>query len=228
MLYARLINHYINLYHKSSKKFIFIWTFFAIFPLICSVIFDELAFYATDNFNSFVMLLVLNFIPILVAIVLVGFLSITIWAAFSNKINAKEKFFMILYAYTLIWFAYGNLYYFSCDVDNYNHIYTISKKYENLDIKQLQEKAIDVQFQTPIKGIKNFWILDDEFNVQTQNRLKGLVDCYYFSGVTMLTIGFGDVTPTSLLLRMLSVFQGFLGQIIVVIAMGIWINKITK
>ncbi|WP_257904641.1 putative voltage-gated potassium channel [Campylobacter lari] len=228
MLYHRLLNHYISIYHKSTKRFLFVWTLLAMVPLFCSFLFDELAIYATGKITSEILFLILNIIPIMVAIALMMFLLISIWAAFSSKINIKEKFFIILYAYVLIWFAYGNLYYFSCDVDNYNRMLIATQKNENLDIVDLQEKIIEVQFQTPIRGIHNFWSLNDELKPQIQNRIKGLVDCYYFSGVTMLTIGFGDVTPVSSLLRLFSVFQGFLGQVIVVIAMGLWINQAGK
>ncbi|WP_222705617.1 potassium channel family protein [Campylobacter peloridis] len=228
MLYNRLLNHYINIYHKSSKQFLFVWTLLALVPLICSFIFDELAIYATGKITSELLFFILNIIPIMVAMALMVFLLISIWAAFSNKINVKEKFLMILYAYVLIWFAYGNLYYFSCDVDNYNRLLIVSQKHKDESLEKLQEIIIQAQYQTPIKGIENFWTLNENLKPQIQNRLKGLVDCYYFSGVTMLTIGFGDVTPVSSLLRLFSVFQGFLGQVIVVIAMGLWINQSGK
>ncbi|TEY02813.1 two pore domain potassium channel family protein [Campylobacter sp. US33a] len=131
---------------------------------------------------------------------------------------------MILSSYVLIWFAYGNLYYFSCDVDNYDRILKADK---TLKFDKLQEESIKVQFQTPIKGIGNFWQWDENLGLKSVNRIEGFLDCLYFSGVTMLTVGYGDITPVSRLLRFFSILQGFLGQIIVVVAMGIWVNQIT-
>lgn len=226
MLHHKIIRYYANIYFKSPIKFLMIWTIFAIFPLLSSVLFDRLVLYILDRYNF--LFIILNLVSIIVAFVLLIFLVLTIWAAFSNRINIREKFLIILYAYVLIWFAYGNLYYFSCDIDNYNSVLTVSKDYKYLDKENFRKKIKEMQYQTPIKGINNFWELDDDLKPQTANRLKSLIDCYYFSGVTMLTIGFGDVTPTSSLLRIFSVFQGFLGQVIVVIAMGIWINKATR
>ncbi|EAI7260800.1 hypothetical protein CK581_01865 [Campylobacter lari] len=94
MLHHRLLNHYISIYHKSTKQFLFIWTLLAMVPLFCSFLFDELAIYATGKITSKILFLILNIIPIMVAVALMVFLLISIWAAFSGKIILKKNFLL--------------------------------------------------------------------------------------------------------------------------------------
>lgn len=226
MFCNKILNHYANLYNESKSEFTLTWIGLALFPLICSFIFDKIAINAQNSSYHHLLIITLNIIPVIVAIVVIVFLTISIWAAFSNKINIKQKFLMIICAYLLIWFSYGNLYYFACDVDNYDSIQTI--KQESLNWQDFRQKAQDLQNQTPLREVNPFWDINSDYALQPINRFKNFIDCFYYSGITMLTIGFGDITPVSPLLKLLSLLQGFLGQIIVVVALGIWLSDSSK
>jgi len=47
----------------------------------------------------------------------------------------------------------------------------------------------------------------------------------YYSFITLLTIGYGDITPTSQLARNASVLIGFMGQFYLVIVMAVVVEK---
>lgn len=47
------------------------------------------------------------------------------------------------------------------------------------------------------------------------------VDSFYFTGVTLTTVGFGDITPTLPLTKVLTVFFAFIGISIVLFSMTI-------
>ncbi len=48
------------------------------------------------------------------------------------------------------------------------------------------------------------------------------VDSFYFTGVTLTTVGFGDITPTLPLTKVLTVFFAFMGISIVLFSMTIF------
>lgn len=90
----------------------------------------------------------------------------------------------------------------------------------------------DLQESTVLRNVPHFWELvpvtrDDgkeHFLPRTVNRVNGYLDCLYFSGVSILTIGYGDIVPESRFLKMLVLLQGFLGQFINVVAIGLWLS----
>ena len=51
------------------------------------------------------------------------------------------------------------------------------------------------------------------YQVATQNtgNIPSILDAIYYSGITFLTIGYGDIHPANLLAKILSVIEGFLG-----------------
>jgi len=48
----------------------------------------------------------------------------------------------------------------------------------------------------------------------------GMADFVYFSFVTMTTLGYGDITPTSPALRSITVFEAIIGQLYIAIMIG--------
>lgn len=92
----------------------------------------------------------------------------------------------------------------------------------------------DLQESTVLRNVPHFWELvpvtrDDgkeHFLPRTVNRVNGYLDCLYFSGVSILTIGYGDIVPESRFLKMLVLLQGFLGQFINVVAIGLWLSGV--
>ena len=59
-----------------------------------------------------------------------------------------------------------------------------------------------------------FWIVERPFNDQIDHPVTGAVTAIYWSFVTMTTVGYGDVTPTTLLGKMISVTWMMLGLVI--------------
>lgn len=53
----------------------------------------------------------------------------------------------------------------------------------------------------------------------------GIVDLVYFSFITVLSIGFGDITPVSSLAKNVTVFFGLIGNFYSVVVIGIIIGK---
>lgn len=54
---------------------------------------------------------------------------------------------------------------------------------------------------------------------------KGLEDIFYFSFITLTTIGYGDITPTSALGQRFVILQGLIGQFYLAIIMAIMVGK---
>ena len=51
-------------------------------------------------------------------------------------------------------------------------------------------------------------------------------DALYFSGVTIATLGYGDITPLRMASKFLSVYEVFAGVLLVVVALGVYISRL--
>lgn len=75
----------------------------------------------------------------------------------------------------------------------------------------------ELQESTVLRNVPHFWELvphkdsggNEQLLPRTVNRLNGYLDCLYFSGVSILTIGYGDIVPESRFLKMLVLLEGF-------------------
>lgn len=56
--------------------------------------------------------------------------------------------------------------------------------------------------------------------------LKTFVDALYFSGVTIATLGYGDITPIKPISKFFSVYEVFSGVLLVVVALGTYFNRL--
>ncbi len=56
----------------------------------------------------------------------------------------------------------------------------------------------------------------------------GPVDYLYFSFITMATVGYGDITPSSDIVRMLAVVQSLLGQLYLVTVVAMLIGRVRR
>jgi len=68
------------------------------------------------------------------------------------------------------------------------------------------------------------WFQKGSFN-NLSNGLAGLNDLIYFSFITILTIGYGEITPASEIAKKASMLVGLLGHFYSVVVMGIIIGK---
>jgi voltage-gated potassium channel len=54
------------------------------------------------------------------------------------------------------------------------------------------------------------------------------VDAIYFSGVTLATLGYGDISPVHPFSKLLSVYEVLAGLLIVVISLALYVTAIGR
>lgn len=220
---------YQRLLAENFYKFLVSLGLLACVPLIASVVFDYIVIDGDGRFKASILL---GFV-LLLLFLLLSFISIAIWAAINSKATGQRRMVLIISAYLMIWLAFGNLYYFFSDTENF--VATNTTSIEGL-VKEWDGDmhVTDLQESTVLRNVPHFWELvpvtrDDgkeHFLPRTVNRVNGYLDCLYFSGVSILTIGYGDIVPESRFLKMLVLLQGFLGQFINVVAIGLWLSGV--
>ena len=55
--------------------------------------------------------------------------------------------------------------------------------------------------------------------------LASFLDAFYFSGVTLATLGYGDILPSHPLSRLLALYEVFLGILIIAVAIATYIGS---
>ena len=65
----------------------------------------------------------------------------------------------------------------------------------------------------------------DTFNIDMSNLEKGINDTFYFSFITLTTIGYGDFSPTTALGQKIAVMEGLIGQFYLAIVMATVVGK---
>lgn len=220
---------YQRLLAENFYKFLVSLGLLACAPLIASVVFDYIVIDGDGRFKASILL---GFV-LLLLFLLLSFISIAIWAAINSKATGQRRIVLIISAYLMIWLAFGNLYYFFSDTENFVATNTTSIEWL---VKEWDGDmhVTDLQESTVLRNVPHFWELvpvtrDDgkeHFLPRTVNRVNGYLDCLYFSGVSILTIGYGDIVPESRFLKMLVLLQGFLGQFINVVAIGLWLSGV--
>jgi voltage-gated potassium channel len=59
-------------------------------------------------------------------------------------------------------------------------------------------------------------------------RFDNIVDALYFSGVTIATLGYGDITPKNPISKIFCVYEVFSGILIVVIAIAVYVSSLSN
>lgn len=223
---------YKEILDKNFYKFLLALGLLAFAPLFTSIVFDYLILHDNGQLPSSVLF---GFVLVLLLLLLI-FISIALWAAIKSNVTGERRIVLIISAYLMIWLAFGNLYYFFSDIENF----VLADKQSTETIMQLPAgnmQLAELQERTVLKNIPYFWELQaaDSLTSDKQdlapmsvNRINGYIDCLYFSGVSILTIGYGDIVPESRFLKMLVVLEGFLGQFINVVAIGLWLSTASK
>lgn len=70
------------------------------------------------------------------------------------------------------------------------------------------------------------WSVEDIAFLKKENRLPVIVDCFYFSVITMATLGYGDITPVSMLAKLTVSVQVLVGVFLTVVAIGLAIQNL--
>lgn len=214
----RLRYFYIKLLHQNLHYFLCALFLLACSPLLFSFLFE----YVVLENNNFQPLILFAIVLTLITL-LFSFISISIWSSIKSELQGTKKLLLIIFSYIMLWFAFGNLYYFLINMENY-----LSLK-QLIDIKFFAEPIDFWQSNQLIKNIAPFWQYD---SIQAQylpsNRYIGYINSLYFSGTTMLTIGYGDFVPLTPFVKIISLIQAFLAQFINVVTVGIWLNGLKK
>lgn len=220
---------YQQLLAENFYKFLVFLGLLAYAPVFASILFDYIVIYGDGRFKAGILL---GFV-LLLLFLLLSFISIALWAAVNSKATGEQRMLLIISAYLMIWLAFGNLYYFFSDTENFvvtnsNSVTGIVKDWDgDMHVTALQEHSV-------LRNVPHFWELvpqqkadgTEQLIPKTVNRVNGYIDCLYFSGVSILTIGYGDIVPESRFLKMLVLLEGFLGQFINVVAIGLWLSGV--
>jgi len=79
-----------------------------------------------------------------------------------------------------------------------------------------------------IELILNFSVLYFLLPIEQWKELKApltIIDTLYFSGVTITTLGYGDITPTGWFPKFLSVYEVFCGFTLLVVCFAVYLSK---
>lgn len=63
------------------------------------------------------------------------------------------------------------------------------------------------------------------FRVGEQSHLGNFAESIYFSGVTLATLGYGDVVPTYWVSRLLALYEVFTGILIIAVAVATYVGR---
>lgn len=226
-IYNCLKNVFLEMFLKDMAKFIFSWVTLAFLPFFASVLFDFFTYFLTDMGAYYLEIFLIITIPIFISL-FAAFLFISLWVAFKSKVPFYAKIFLIMLTYLLIWLSFGNLFYFFSTVNNFTDL----KELLLIHPASVVQSMLSTMPSATISPLQPFWrlsIIDEQlFRIVATNRMENYFDCLYFSGVNILTIGFGDIVPVSRFTKALVLLECFLGMLINVLAVGIWLSDIKK
>lgn len=204
---------YAPLVMRNVRYFLLFLVLLAAMPLGASMAFDWLV-QGNQVFEPFFLLTIVLFLLVIMLLLI----STCLWASFRSDADGGKKLLLIMASYLMIWFAFGNLYYFFQNTESYLQVYEAA----NVGV---------VQHEQSLLSMPSLWQVDplqQELALEPTNRGEGYVNCLYFSGVTLLTIGYGDIVPNSSLMKLLVLLEAFLGQFITVLAIGIWLSGMQR
>lgn len=231
-MYSRHVFNYLKMFTlkmftQNLSRFVIIWVSLSFVPLWANLAFDLIT-HIINVLDAEYLEIVLLFALPLFAGAFAAFLFISLWVAFESQVPMYTKLLLIMLAYILIWLAFGNLYYFFSSIDSFGNIKQLQKL--NLPLQETIEQA-KIMTSSTLSTLPTFWELEVRDNILvtvTANRWTNYFDCLYFSGINTLTIGFGDIVPLSRFIKMLVLLECFLGMIINVLAIGIWLSNANK
>lgn len=69
-------------------------------------------------------------------------------------------------------------------------------------------------------GLIHYLVFSSDFS----RSFRDILEAVYFSGVTITTLGYGDLTPCGALPQMLSIYEVLIGYVLVVVALGAYLG----
>ena len=226
-VFKYLKNLAINMFNKDIYSFIIIWISLSFLPLLASIIFDFITHMFTNLHTEYLEIFLLFALP-LFAGAFAAFLFISLWVAFESEVPIYTKLILIMLAYILILLSFGNLYYFFASIDSFGNI----KQLQSLGLTLPETiEAAKKMTSSILSPLPTFWELAMQNNQLVPivaNRWINYLDCIYFSGINILTVGFGDIVPISRFIKMLVLLECFIGMVINVLAVGIWLSNMGR
>ncbi|MBV6341267.1 potassium channel family protein [Candidatus Magnetobacterium casense] len=74
-----------------------------------------------------------------------------------------------------------------------------------------------------------YWLLTSVWtDIKITRTPNNILDCLYFSGVTITTLGYGDIAPTHWILKVLTIYEVFCGLIILIVCFAIYLGHNTS
>ena len=201
---------YKKLLQKNFAAFMVVWFILAMSPVFLLWFFEKRV--VQDIFLvSQEYLLTLGLVAF---VILCSSISLSVWAAFHRDISNPRKFILIVASYIMIWLAFGNLYYFGNSLHNFLVV-----------VRDLPSDSASVV----LGGLPDFWqqvnIAGDQLGYVPVNSWTNYVNCLYLSAVTITTIGYGDIVPLTSLSKIFVTVEAMSGQMIMVVAIGIWFSN---
>jgi voltage-gated potassium channel len=124
----------------------------------------------------------------------------------------------------LFWFAFSRcneiFYAFYCD-----SLDKIDKKETKTSLKPSQRIRLAIRSYGSLTlnfGFIHFLLPYSMY----EPRFDNIVDALYFSGVTIATLGYGDIKPTHFLSKLFCVYEVFSGILLVVIAIAVYVGSL--
>ncbi len=199
------LQHLMHLIDNNLKKFIFFWVLLSFAPLFAAFVFDACV---TGNPHPVGSTLLKWFAFIsLFSILITVFFSLRM--AFFKGVKGHTKLLIIGVAYFVLWLAFANLFYLIADVEAYAACVL------KLGGKQVKS----------FSGIGDFWLttatVTAELAPEAINRLTNYIDSLYFSGISLVTMGYGDIVPVAGFCKILVLLETFSGQVLTVAAAGL-------
>lgn len=205
-----LTKHYQSLMNKNFKAFIGMWLGLACSPLILNALYE----YAQSQNMKFVSREQTFLTGFFLFVVLNISLSMSIWSAFHKGLDYRRRYIVLLLAYLMIWLSFGNFFYLFSSLQN---------------LLVVTEGEFAPHGLVVLQGLPDFWALaPTELNkvaLQSVNRFHNYVGCLYYSASVITTLGFGDIVPVTALARIFTIVEAFLGQLITVVAVGLWFKE---
>jgi len=59
-------------------------------------------------------------------------------------------------------------------------------------------------------------------------KLQTIVDAFYLSGVTITTVGYGDITPSHDLGKLLVLYEVWIGLVLIVVTFGTYLGQVQR
>ncbi len=104
-------------------------------------------------------------------------------------------------------------------LDKLNHSYKVSY----MTFKERIELALFSYLEIIINYAMIFWVIHISFGLFNENYLQ-LMNMLYYSGTTIVLLGYGDIYATHFIPQLLSVYEVFNGMILVIVCFTIYVH----